>query len=153
MAMSLPIDPAPPSHTSQSEPDGIVHQHTLNKERQISKLIDNSSKKDIVIEVNCNEENVNICCNPGFYNLVARPCLLSITPGHQVYYKGITFELSSLTPQKDLLGVLLPQYSSLNLLWISWNTVSPSPCTTLLRKYKSKEQVVCLMGQRLQDLS
>ena len=55
---------------------------------------------------NCNDENVNISCSPGFYDLVVRPCLLSITPGYQVTCKNITFELALITPHSDLSGIL-----------------------------------------------
>ena len=84
---------------------GIIHQHTLNREKQTSKLIENASRPAIDIEVNCNDENVNINCSPGFYTLVARPCLLNISVGHQITCEGTTFELKSITPQKDLSGI------------------------------------------------
>ena len=80
--------------------------HVLNKERQIEKLIENSSRPSVDIEINCNNENVNVKCSPGFFNFVARPCLLGFTPGYQTKCNGITFELRSITPHCDLAGII-----------------------------------------------
>ena len=106
MAMSQPPNPLAPSTIFQPEINGITHNHVLHREKQITKLIDKSSRNDIEIEVNCNDENVTISCKPGFYDLIARPCLLNITPGDHVRYKGITFELVSITPHSDILGIV-----------------------------------------------
>ena len=68
--------------------------------------MDNSSWADIDITGNCNDENVNILCSLGFFDLVARPTLLGISPNHQVTYGGIIFELRSMVHQRDQDGVI-----------------------------------------------
>ena len=57
----------------------VIHQHTLNRDKQTNRLIENASRPAVDIEINCNDENVNILHSPGFYTLVARPSLLNIT--------------------------------------------------------------------------
>ena len=51
---------------------GLTHQHALNREKQTRTLIDNVLRPNIDIEMNCNEENVNINCSPGFYTHVVK---------------------------------------------------------------------------------
>ena len=103
MAMALQANDLP----SCSGPGtSITHPHTLNKVNQITKLIENSSKPDIEIVVNCGEENVNIKCSPGFYNLVAKPTLLGISTNHQFSYSGVTFELKAVNNQNDQSGII-----------------------------------------------
>ena len=82
---------------SSTQDSGFTHQHALNRDKQTRKLIENASRADIDIEINCNGENVYIT---GFYAHVVRPCLLSITPGHQISYGGLTFELKNVSPQE-----------------------------------------------------
>lgn len=79
--------------------------HILNKEKQVDKLLSNSSRGEVEIVVNCNDENVNNDCSPGFYNLIVKPCLLKLSPGFQVTCRNLTFELTSITPHIDQLGV------------------------------------------------
>ena len=94
----------------QSDPsDGdhsLLLSHNLNRDKQVDKVINNATRQAIEIEINCNDENVNIHCSPGFYNLVVKPCLLSVSKGFQVTCKNITFELVSSTPHKDLSGCI-----------------------------------------------
>ena len=91
-------------HVNESE--GIHLNHTLNREKQVEKIFDNASRQAIEIEINNNEENVNIKCSPGFYNLVVKPCLLSVSEGFQITCRNVTFELNSITPHKDLSGII-----------------------------------------------
>ena len=79
-----------------TESEGLIHNHVLNKEKQIDKLIQNAGRPSIDIEINCHEENVNIICSPGFFNYVARPSLLNLSSGFQSSCEGITFELKSI---------------------------------------------------------
>ena len=104
-SLSMDHDPDPLTHLPQAAA-GAQHPHILNKDKQVDKLLKNASRPDISIEVNCNDENVNIHCNPGFFDLVARKTLLTISPKHQFTAGGITFELRSSTPQTDLSGVI-----------------------------------------------
>ena len=46
--------------SNSDEPPTLTHNHTLNRNKQTDKLIENASRADIDIEVNCNDENVNI---------------------------------------------------------------------------------------------
>lgn len=50
--------------------DRTVPYH-INKDRQLSKIIDDADKPDIEIEVNNSAKNVNLHCNSGFYSEVA----------------------------------------------------------------------------------
>ena len=81
-------------------------QHSLNKEKQVQKLITNSSRDTINIEINNCDENINIDCSPGFFNLVVRPSLLAISEGFHIACKGTVFELRSITAQKDNNGTV-----------------------------------------------
>ena len=83
---------------------GISLQHDLNREKQVDKLIFNTNRETIDIEINCNDQNVNITCCPGFYNLVVRPSLLGLSGGFQLSTDGVTFELSTIVPHRDLSG-------------------------------------------------
>ena len=79
-------------------------QHSLNRERQVNKLVNNASKPPIQIEVNNSDSNVNIDCSPGFYDIIVRPSILTISKGFQIVCKNTTFELTSITPHEDLVG-------------------------------------------------
>ena len=60
----------PRSSTLPPGPE-LIHQHTLNRDKQTNRLVENASRPTVDIEINCNDENVNIICSPGFYILVA----------------------------------------------------------------------------------
>ena len=74
-----------------NEPLSLQFKQSLNKERQVQKIFTNT-ERDLI-----NDETVNIDCCPGFYNLVVRPTLLSITEGFQIPCNVKTFELRSIT--------------------------------------------------------
>ena len=121
-AMAAAISPTKSKQTSSDSSGEVNHPHILNKDKQIERLLDNSRRSDTEIVINNNDENVNIICNPGFYKFVVQPCLLSISPGHQINYKGLNFELRSSTPHKDQLGTV-PSTVLKFIYIIEWNIV------------------------------
>ena len=113
------IQPLQVPSYSGAHDQNLTHPHTLNRDRQTNKLIENDSWPPIDIEVNCNDENVNTKCSPGYYNLVTWPCLMSISPGHQITYNGITCELRRIS-----LVFYNPLFSSTSLFKCNGVTVS-----------------------------
>ena len=151
-SLSMDHDPDPLTHLPQAAA-GAQHPHILNKDKQVDKLLKNASRPDISIEVNCNDENVNIHYNPGFFDLVARKTLLTISPNHQFTAGGITFELRSSTPQTDLSGVI--QSIILKFVFIR-DTMEYAPQSlsiTPLKMSKSKVVAQCLMVPKFQSSS
>ena len=107
MAMALdPQNSSPANSPSMIQEQSLHLQHELNKDKQVNKFVNNASRTSIEIEINCNDENVNILCSPGFYSLIARPSLLSLSEGFQASCRNVTFELRSIVSHKDLSGTL-----------------------------------------------
>ena len=52
--------------------------YVLNKDKQTSKIVNDSTIKDFNVTINNNDTNVNIKCSTGFYIQVARPCFATL---------------------------------------------------------------------------
>ena len=117
MAMALNPEHVLSANPPSLEQEQSLHlQHELNKEKQVNKLVNNANRTSLEIEINCNNENVNILCSPGFYSLIARLSLLSLSQGFQETCRNVTFELRSVVSHKEMSGTL--QSSVLKLLFL-----------------------------------
>ena len=61
----------------------------LDKNKQIGKLADDTTKEDFDITVSPNEHNVNIVCSTGFYSVVALPAFAHLFSGFLVYLDSL----------------------------------------------------------------
>ena len=79
--------------------------HTLNQAKQTRNLIDGASKSDVWFEISPSTENVNVHCNPGFYQQVARPAFSTLSKGFTFNIADINLSCSEITPSFDLAGI------------------------------------------------
>ena len=63
--------------------------YTLDRSKQLKKLVRDTKNNDFTIVVNSNEENVNITCNTGFYATVAVPSLEKLAASQDFVCQGI----------------------------------------------------------------
>ena len=79
--------------------------HTLNQTKQTSNLINNATKQDVVFEISPSLENVNVLCNPGFYQHIARPAVSTLSKGFTFSIGDINLSCSEITPSLDMNGI------------------------------------------------
>ena len=58
-----------------------------------------------MFEVSPSMENVNVYCNPGFYQQVGRPAFCTLDKGFTFKIADINFSYSEITPGVDLAGI------------------------------------------------
>ena len=115
--MSLPIldpsmitvqpSPTPILHPTGPGPsdqplDPNVAPFTLNKTKQIQRLVNDASREnDIEFECNNSNTNINIKCSPGFYAAVAKPSLSGLSLGFTHTHKNVLMSLTDILPSLD----------------------------------------------------
>ena len=75
--------------------------HTLDRNKQLKKLLKDTAVKDFSIEVSKTKQNVNICCNTGFYTKVAVPALHSLTAGQVKVFQGVSVQCQDIVGNFD----------------------------------------------------
>ena len=63
--------------------------YTLDRPKQVRKLVKDTMGNDFTIEVNKNKQNVNITCNSGFYATVAVPAIQQLAASQELVCQGI----------------------------------------------------------------
>ena len=61
---------------------------------------------DVLFEVSSSETNVNVKCNPGFYQQIAKPAFSTLSEGFSFTINNINLYCSSKTISKDLAGTI-----------------------------------------------
>ena len=79
--------------------------YSLNKDKQITKIVKDAEKQDYEINVNNNEENVTIKCSTGFYIQVAKPSFVTLENGSVLSNSNIVVMLTDVTKTNDLNGL------------------------------------------------
>ena len=81
--IELQVEHHPPEQQDQTKPVHTVHtaSYFLNRKKQSEKICKDASKDNMEVTTNNRNQNVNIQCSLGFYLVVARPCISSLTKG------------------------------------------------------------------------
>ena len=95
------FDPGP----AHDVPPLHVLPHTLNQEKQTRNLLSGTSKDDVIFEISPSMENVNVLCNPGFYQQVARPAFCTLSKGFTFSIGDINLSCSEIPPYLDNVGI------------------------------------------------
>ena len=75
--------------------------HTLDRNKQVRKLLHDTSNKDCEIEINNKNENVTVTCNAGFYIKVAVPAIHSLATGSVKSYQGVSIHCQDIVGNFD----------------------------------------------------
>ena len=92
---------------SISEPSVLVRNHnfTLNREKQVSSLAQDTAIDDFEILINNKDTNVNLKCSPGFYAEVARPAMSSFMQGTKFLIGSVHVNCFHIAFNRDSTGV------------------------------------------------
>ena len=90
-----------PNLRSKQPGSALLLPHTLDRDKQTKNLIQSTSKPDVEFVISPSQENVNVLCNPGFYDQVARPAFCDLTQGFSFTVNSLTLSCSEVTPHLD----------------------------------------------------
>ena len=98
-SMPEPLRPPGPGPSLTGPP--LVLSHALNRDKQTRNLISGTTKPDVEFVISPSRENVNVLCNPGFYDQVVKPAFCTLTEGFSFPVNSITLSCSAVTPHLD----------------------------------------------------
>ena len=75
--------------------------YTLDRSKQVKKLVKDATGTDFEIEINNKGENVTIVCNAGFYTKVAVTAMHSLTKESEKLYQGVTVQCQDIVGNFD----------------------------------------------------
>ena len=75
--------------------------YSLNRKKQVSKLVTDASNQDYVINVSPTEQNVNVECSTGFYSLVVLPAFSAIFVGFSTTAANTGIQCYDITNKVD----------------------------------------------------
>ena len=101
LALSNPTTQAPPSSGLGLASDSLLLNHALNREKQSRNLLARINTPDVQFITSPSKENVNVQCNPGFYDQVIKPAFCTITEGFSFSVNSIILSLSTVVPHLD----------------------------------------------------
>ena len=130
---SISIDPG----SNASNVSSLSHPlpHTLNQAKQTRNLISNTTREDVVFEISPSLENVNVLCNPGFYQQVARPAFCNLSKGFTFSIGDINLSCSEITPYLDLSGIEQTKLIKFNFI------VGGSPALITIHLHHTNQKV------------
>ena len=90
-----------------SPPDENIRtsNYTLNKEKQIEKIVKDASATDYDVNINSSDQNVTIKCSTGFYIQVAKPTFLTLDDSATLSVNEINISIINSSITKDIGGV------------------------------------------------
>ena len=100
LSLSLQSTPACPDIQQESQNLRIAP-YNLNKTKQVSKLLQDTSIEDYEINVSPTGQNINIFCSTGFYSLVVLPAFSSLYVGHTTTASNIKILVHDITGKVD----------------------------------------------------
>ena len=95
-AAAAPVSPSPAIQAKIDLFSGSAPRmlnHALNQVKQTDKLIADIGKTAVAFEPNTDGSSVNIDCNPGFYQHVAKPFFSQLSVGFQTDHPNTSFSL------------------------------------------------------------
>ena len=78
-----------------------VAPYNLNREKQVSKLVNDAGLEDYEIVVSPTEQNINVHCSTGFYSLVVLPAFSDIFVGYATTTSNVSIHCYDITGKVD----------------------------------------------------
>ena len=96
------FDVSNPAYMNSSVSDNVrTAPYTLNRTKQVSKLVSDAAIKDFELNVSPTEQNINIVCSTGFYSLVVLPVFSEIFNGFSTIVHNVNILCYDVTKKVD----------------------------------------------------
>lgn len=99
-----PLLAAPPTtfpSLATGQSNSLTLPHTLNAEKQLNRLLTETSRFAVEFEVKSNGDCVSIYCSPGFFLKFAQPTFCDSSVGFRLSHPGYSFTMIDVTQQLD----------------------------------------------------